>query len=89
VLAGVAEGLHVWADPVGLNRAGWVAAILAGRETYRLTRTGLVALDSDRAKDDRIGGPIVARHKCREPIPPHHREISTPPQIENTKEIPF
>lgn len=90
ILTGIAEGLRARVDPVAINRAGLITAILAGRWTYRLTRAGLVHLDQERIRATNIHGPTVATHKCDQPIPPQHRDTSTtPPAKQHTEGIPF
>jgi hypothetical protein len=65
VLAGLAEGLHTRVDLTPLNPADEVAALLTGRWTYTLTRTGLIHRDATRIAGDTLTGPILADHKCR------------------------
>lgn len=90
LLTGYAEGLRARVDPVAINRAGLIAAILAGRWTYRLTRTGLVHLDQDRIPSTTIRGPMVTTHKCGHPIPPQYCDTTTPPPTAaQTERIPY
>lgn len=64
VLFGLAEGLTVRADPVPLTAAAEDQALTAGRQTYTLTRTGLVHRDESRRADPRLSSPVVADHLC-------------------------
>ncbi|GIG63671.1 hypothetical protein Lfu02_80430 [Longispora fulva] len=66
VLTGVAEGVPVNADAQPLDRDGVFAALLGGRSTYVLQRGELVRLDATRAG---LTGPVVADHRCGEPLP--------------------
>lgn len=76
ILTGWAEGLRARVDPVAINRAGLITAILTSRPTYRLTRGGLVHLDQDRIGSRSIHGPMVATHRCGQPIPTEHRDTT-------------
>jgi hypothetical protein len=90
ILTGVAEGIRARVDPVAINHTGLIAAILAGRDVYRLTRAGLVLLDQDRIKSQSIHGPMVTAHKCGHPIPAQYRDTSNTPAIqEATEGIPY
>ena len=79
VLTGLAEGLQAWVDPTPLNQAGEIAALIAGRWTYTLTRAGLVHRSHWRIGDTRITGPILAEHRCGHVCPAAHRVITPPP----------
>jgi hypothetical protein len=90
LLTGIAEGLRARVDPTPINRAGLIAAILANRPAYRLTRSGLVHLDQERIKSRTIDGPTVTTHKCAQPIPAEYQDTTaapTPPQ--QTEGIPY
>jgi hypothetical protein len=83
ILTGTAEGLPAKADPIALNSAGHVAAILGGHEVYRLTNSGLVHIDSTRIMAA-IHGPLLPDHKCGRVWPPEYLAPSIPAQ--NTAE---
>ena len=65
-LAGVVEGLPARVDlAVTLDPTGEASAILAGRDTYTLLRTGELAYrDAGRIKGGSLTGPVLAQHKC-------------------------
>jgi hypothetical protein len=90
VLTGYAEGIRARVDLVAINRAGLIAAILAGHPTYRLTRVGLVELDADRINSRTISGPMVTAHRCGQPPPPEYRDIRpAQPAPEQDERIPY
>jgi hypothetical protein len=65
VIYGLAEGIPARVDPAPL--AGPLAealAVVAGRQTYTLTRTGLVQRDAGRRSDPSLTGPVLAAHHC-------------------------
>ncbi len=89
ILTGWAEGLRVRADPTPINRIGLITAILATRPTYRLTRSGLIHLDQERIRSANRG-PVLADHRCQQPIPAEHRDTTHPDvTTETTEGIPF
>lgn len=65
VLTGLAEGLHATVDLHPLNPTQETAALLIGRWTYTLTRSGLIHRDAGRIAGNTLTGPILADHKCR------------------------
>lgn len=71
VLDGWAEGLHARVDAAALNRTGELAMILAGRDTYVLTRAGLVLRTEYRVTHPT--GPVLAAHVCGHLVTPEHR----------------
>ena len=79
VLVGVAEGINARVDLTPLNQAGEIAALLAGLDTYTLTRGGLVYRDAGRIAGRSIKGPVLAQHDCRRTIPATHRATTAPP----------
>jgi hypothetical protein len=90
ILFGYAEGLPVRADPIPLNQAGLLAAILTQRGPWRLTRTGLVYLYDYRIQDTTIQGPNLISHQCDAMPPPQHRkQTQQPTQKNNDDGIPF
>lgn len=89
VLAGTTEGEPVRVDPQPLTEAGHLAAILAGRRVYALTRTGLLHLDQDRTKR-KTGDPKLTEHKCGQPMPPQFHATTRQPETAKEPEgIPF
>lgn len=70
ILTGWAEGLRAHVDPVALNQAGMVAAILAGRQLYAISARQLVHRDASRMK---MRGPTLVAHECLHPIPAEYR----------------
>jgi hypothetical protein len=71
VLDGWAEGLHARVDAAALNRTGELAMILAGRDTYVLTRGGLVLRTEYRVIHPT--GPVLAQHVCGRAVAVEHR----------------
>lgn len=67
---GLAEGLIARADPVPLDQLGEIRAVVAGRQTYTLTRAGLVHRDAGRRSDPSLAAPVLAEHACAVPPPP-------------------
>lgn len=91
LITGTAEGIRARCNPNPITRAGHITAILAARTVYRLTRTGLVEINSDRIKGNSIKGPTLVTHKCGDQWPPETFK-STPTQnvTENdTEGIPY
>lgn len=90
VLTGIAEGLLARVDLTPLNRAGEIRALIAGLQTYTLTRTGLVHRDACRIAGTALTGPVLAEHACHHRIPAEHRAstaaVRTAPPTEG---IPF
>lgn len=76
VLVGLAEGLTARVDLTPLNSTGEIAALIADRWTYTLTRQGLVHRDAGRIAGGHLTGPILAEHCCGYTPPPAYR---TPP----------
>jgi hypothetical protein len=65
VIYGLAEGLPARVDPAPLDGPlAEALAVVAGRETYTLTRIGLVQRDAVRRSDPSLTGPVVAQHDC-------------------------
>jgi hypothetical protein len=66
VLFGLAEGLPARAEfrPLDTLRDE-PRVVLAGLQTYTLTRTGLVHRDAGRRSDPTLTGPVLAEHDCR------------------------
>lgn len=89
VLVGYAEGVRARVDPRPLARDGQIAAILDRREIHALTRTGLVHIDSQRAKGTRIHGPRLAQHRCGFIYPPHFYETNVKTEIAALEGIPY
>lgn len=78
VLTGHAEGLRARVDLVPLNRAGEIHALIAGLQTYTLTRLGLVHRDAGRIAGTALTGPVLAEHACHRQVPAHQRATTTP-----------
>ncbi|WP_329013132.1 hypothetical protein OG271_03855 [Micromonospora rifamycinica] len=90
VLTGNAEGLHARVDLVPLNRAGEIAALLAGLQTYTLTRGGLVHRDAGRIAGTALAGPVLAEHACHRLVPADQRATTTAPTTQpRTEGIPY
>lgn len=89
ILTGHAEGLRATVDPHPLTAAGHTAALLAGRWTYRLTRTGLVHLDATRITDPKLRGPTLADHRCGQPPHPNHIHHTPTVETHTTEGIPY
>lgn len=83
-LTGTAEGLHARVDPIALNGAGEIAALLAGQTTYTLTRTELVHRDPGRIAGTALKGPVVAEHRCHRTVPADHRAPPGPATTQPT-----
>jgi hypothetical protein len=64
LLTGLAEGIHAYVDITPLTPAGEIAAVLAGRQTYTLRRTGLIQRDAYRRADPALASPVLAQHDC-------------------------
>lgn len=65
VIYGLAEGLAARVDLLPLDPIrDEPGAVLAGRQTYTLTRTGLVHRDAYRRSDPTLTGPVLAQHHC-------------------------
>jgi hypothetical protein len=64
VIYGLAEGVPARCDPTPINTVGEIAAVMAGRRTYTLQRTGLVERDALRRSDPNLTGPVLAEHDC-------------------------
>src|SRR5688500_14484681 len=81
VLTGHAEGLHARVDLTPLNRAGEIAAICAGLQTYTLTRSGLVHRDTTRIAGTALtgAGPVLAEHRCHRTVPANQRATTAAP----------
>ncbi|MEU5946288.1 hypothetical protein ABZ793_12090 [Micromonospora sp. NPDC047465] len=80
VLTGHAEGLLARVDLIPLNRAGEIHALVAGLQTYTLTRLGLIHRDAGRIAGTalRDAGPVLAEHRCWRQIPADQRATTTP-----------
>ena len=80
VLTGHAEGLFARVDLTPLNRAGEIHALVAGLQTYTLSRTGLVHRDAGRIAGQALAdmGPVLAEHRCHRLIPADHRAVTAP-----------
>jgi hypothetical protein len=61
---GLAEGLIARADPAPIDQTGEIRAVIAGRATYTLRRTGLIQRDAGRRGDDTLAAPVLAAHDC-------------------------
>lgn len=79
ILTGLAEGLHTRVDLTPLNRAGEIHALLAGRWTYTLTRSGLVHRDATRIAGTALHGPTLPAHHCGQPTTPEHLATGSAP----------
>ncbi|ADD43863.1 hypothetical protein [Stackebrandtia nassauensis] len=75
VLEGLAEGVPVRADAAALNADGELDALAAGRRSYVLNRRELVLRDTTRLN---LPGPVVADHRCGQPVPAAHRAPPAP-----------
>lgn len=64
ILYGLAEGIPARVDPEPVDQPGEIAAVVAGRQTYTLTRGGLVQRDAGRRSDPSLTGPVLAAHDC-------------------------
>lgn len=64
LLTGLAEGLHAYVDVSPLSPAAEAAAVLAGRQTYTLRRSGLIHRDAYRRADPTLASPVLAQHDC-------------------------
>ena len=65
IVYGLAEGIPARVDPAPvdtLRDEPWL--VLAGRQTYTLTRTGLVHRDAGRRADPDLTGPVLPEHHC-------------------------
>ncbi|MGI5178655.1 hypothetical protein ACQEVZ_20195 [Dactylosporangium sp. CA-152071] len=91
LITGTAEGVRARCNPNPITKAGHITAILAAKTVYRLTRTGLVEITSDRINSRNIQGPTLVQHKCGDQWPPGTFE-PTPEEnaVENdTEGIPY
>lgn len=61
---GLAEGVIARADPNPIDQVGEIRAVIAGRATYTLRRTGLIQRDASRRADDTLAAPVLASHVC-------------------------
>jgi hypothetical protein len=61
---GLAEGVIARADPAPIDQTGEIRAVLAGRSTYTLRRTGLIERCASRRADPTLASPVVAAHIC-------------------------
>lgn len=64
VIYGLAEGVPARTDVHPIDAAAEVAAVAAGRQTYTLTRLGLVHRDAYRRCDPALASPVVVDHEC-------------------------
>lgn len=64
---GLAEGFIARADPAPLDQTQEIAAVVAGRQTYTLLRSGLVHRDAGRRSDPSLAGVVLAEHACPDP----------------------
>jgi hypothetical protein len=64
VVYGLAEGIPARTDPAPLTPWQEIRAVVAGRQTYTLTRAGLVQRDAGRRADPGLTGPVLAEHRC-------------------------
>jgi hypothetical protein len=64
VLYGLAEGSHARADIAPVSQFGEIAAVLAGRATYTLRRSGLIQRDASRRSDPSLASPVLVQHAC-------------------------
>jgi hypothetical protein len=74
-LDGDACALPVMVDPYPLTPAGEVWALTAGRVTYHLLRGALDPRNrwSIPGHPPTADRPVLAAHRCSEPVPPEHR----------------
>lgn len=61
---GLAEGVIARADITPIDSASEIRAVVAGRRTYTLTRSGLVERDAGRRSDSTLASPVLAEHAC-------------------------
>ena len=89
-LTGHAEGLRATVDLTPLSPAGELSALLAGRWTYTLMRTGLVHRDAGRIAGNGLpaDAPILAEHRCGYTPPPEHQAPGPPIRYEPAPENP-
>lgn len=81
ILAGVdgrVAGLSAFCDPEPLTRGGELLAVLSGRRTYG------VGIGGDLYRRDRWGlrtavAPVLAEHRCHDPVPYPWRAPALPP----------
>lgn len=64
VIYGLAEGVTARADLLPITSAGEIAAVLAGRQTYTVRRSGLIRRDAGRRADPTLASPVLAEHRC-------------------------
>lgn len=64
VIYGIAEGLAARVDAAPLTSTGEISAVVSGRRTYTLKRSGLVQRDASRRSDPSLTGPVLAAHQC-------------------------
>lgn len=91
VLHGHAEGVFARVDLTPLTRAGEIAAICHGLQTYTLTRTGLIHRDAGRIAGTALvdAGPVLAEHACHRHIPAHQRATTPTTPAPTTEGIPY
>lgn len=65
VIYGLAEGVPARADVAPVDQRGEIVAVLAGRQTYTLRRSGLIHRDAGRRADPTLAAPVVAEHGCQ------------------------
>ncbi|MEV0608096.1 hypothetical protein AB0I61_17195 [Polymorphospora rubra] len=73
------QGIHTRVDLTPLNPTGEAHALITGRQTYTLTRTGLVHRDIEHIAGGSLRGPVLADHVCGRPIPAAHRAVTAQP----------
>lgn len=64
VIYGLAEGVTARADLMPLTSLQEIAAVLAGRRTFTLRRSGLIERDAGRRSDPTLASPVLAEHRC-------------------------
>lgn len=64
VVYGLAEGIPARVDTIPVDQAGEIAAVVAGRQTYTLRRSGLIHRDVRRRSDPTLAGPVLVEHAC-------------------------
>jgi hypothetical protein len=64
VIYGLAEGIPARTDVHPIDAAAEAAAVAAGRQTYTLTRPGLVHRDETRRTDPLLASPVLVEHTC-------------------------
>jgi hypothetical protein len=91
ILSGLVEGIRARVDMTPLSTSGELAALLANRWTYTLTRVGLVYRDASRIRDPKLRVLILADHRCGHLWPAQHRAppMALPPPAQPTDQPPF